>query len=376
MKRVVSARDEWIYTEDGTAYLDALSGAYNVSYGHGHLRIRQRLKTLLSQETPLNCHDVSSIYRVQAEETLSQLTGYDTVHFFTTGAEAIEKALGIALHRAPDALVVTFRDPFHEGATGTLPFFRREGNTPFYWQRKEFNEATIEELAQDSRPLVVLVEPIQPYSGVIPPRELLVRLREVCEQKAATLIFDEVVTGLGRCGQNFLSDDPEIRPDILVLGESLGQGFPVSAVCYSKTKFPEPGICLATSTAGNPYACAIVKEVCEILEEEGMVFHSRRVGSMIRSKIRFQFNQRGLPFKVVGRGSMVFIHYQPDFVVEFPFLGRVVRRLREERRIIVRQRGSTLVMMPPFITSNSSIELIAYNVVDVTIEEILSGGLR
>jgi 4-aminobutyrate aminotransferase-like enzyme len=109
----------------------------------------------------------------------------------------------------------------------------------------------------------ILVEPVQGRGGdIVPPRDFLRLLRQICDEEKILLIADEIYTGFNRTGRLFACEHSEVVPDIICLGKALTSGFPLSA-CVGRADvmdaWPESsGEALHTSTfLGNPLGCAM-----------------------------------------------------------------------------------------------------------------------
>jgi 4-aminobutyrate aminotransferase-like enzyme len=109
----------------------------------------------------------------------------------------------------------------------------------------------------------ILVEPVQGRGGdIVPPRDFLQLLRQICDEEKILLIADEIYTGFNRTGRLFACEHSEVAPDIICLGKALTSGFPLSA-CVGRADvmdaWPEStGEALHTSTfLGNPLGCAM-----------------------------------------------------------------------------------------------------------------------
>ena len=88
--------------------------------------------------------------------------------------------------------------------------------------------------AIDARIAAVVIEPVQAEGGVrIPSQNFIAALRERCTATGALLVFDEVLTGLGRTGRLFALEHFGVVPDLMVLAKALGGGLPLGAFCGS-----------------------------------------------------------------------------------------------------------------------------------------------
>jgi 4-aminobutyrate aminotransferase-like enzyme len=217
-----------------------------------------------------------------------------------SGSDAVEAALKTALLHSGKPGVLVFAGSYHGlgyGAleTTSLDFFRQ----PFRTQLGRFatvvpyphcyrcplghggkfalegefpncSTGCLEELSARIRKEItrreigaILVEPIQGRGGeVVPPKDFLRLLRQICDEEKILLVADEIYTGLNRTGRLFACDHSGVVPDIICLGKALTTGFPLSA-CVGRADvmdaWPETsGEALHTSTfLGNPLGCAM-----------------------------------------------------------------------------------------------------------------------
>ena len=76
----------------------------------------------------------------------------------------------------------------------------------------------------------IIMEPMQGTAGnVIPPDDFVHAVREIADEFGALLIADEILTGFGRTGTMWASDQFGLKPDIMTIGKGIGGGFPLSA---------------------------------------------------------------------------------------------------------------------------------------------------
>src|SRR5690606_38647649 len=167
----------------------------------------------------------------------------ERVCYCNSGAEANEAAFRLArrcahdVHGAENLEIISAVNSFH----GRTIFTVNVGGQPKYSEgfgpRPEgithvpYNDIAAIEAAISDSTCAVILEPIQGESGVLPADQAwLKRVRELCDQHDALLIFDEVQTGMGRTGKLFAYEHYHVTPDILTTAKSLGGGFPISAM--------------------------------------------------------------------------------------------------------------------------------------------------
>jgi acetylornithine/succinyldiaminopimelate/putrescine aminotransferase len=132
----------------------------------------------------------------------------------------------------------------------------------------------------------VLVEPIQGEGGVWPLDTAWLELaRELCDRHGALLLYDEVQTGIGRCGTWFCAELAGVRPDATAVAKGLAGGFPIGALLASD--ITDGGFERgdhATTFGGSPPIAAAALAVLEAIEREGLVENARNVGQRISER--------------------------------------------------------------------------------------------
>ena len=132
----------------------------------------------------------------------------------------------------------------------------------------------------------VIMEPIRCTDVQVPPAEYYRRLRKICDDHGALLIFDEIPTGFGRTGKMFAFQNYDIEPDILVLGKGLGGSlFPISAVLAR----PGLDVCGDISLGHythekSPLGCAVGLAMIEYMEKEDILGHVEKLSALMKER--------------------------------------------------------------------------------------------
>ena len=322
---VGKAQGIWMHDVEGRKYLDFLSAYSAVNQGHRHPRI---VRALLDQARKLTL--TSRAFRndqwpMLAKE-LAEMTGYSMVLPMNSGAEAVETAVKAARKWAYQkkgvpqdrAEIIACANNFH-GRTVTAISFSTE---PVYRQDFgpftpgftiiPFGDAAALEKAITPNTAAFLVEPIQAEAGIlIPPDGFLKRAAEICRANNVLFIADEIQTGLGRTGKLFACEYENVRPDMVVVGKSLGGGcYPVSAVLADREILGvfKPGE-HGSTFGGNPLGCAVARESLRVIREENLVANAAERGRSFMEKLR-KVRSRHIK-EVRGRGLLIGIELQP-----------------------------------------------------------------
>jgi len=268
----VEGDGSWLVDSTGKRYLDLLGGIAVVGLGHRH---PAPLKAAHEQLDRL-WHTSNLFFTEPMEQLAAKLSdrfGGADAFFCNSGAEAIEAALKWARKATGRTEFVSLEGSFHGRTLGALSVTGQPA------KRAAFEPllpgavfATPETLADHVGPdtAAILLEPVQGEGGVHPlSTEVLAEARSLADRHGAMLVFDEVQTGVGRCGAFFAWQRLGVKPDALTLAKGLANGLPVGAFLVghdAPTAF-EPGD-HASTFGGNPVACAAACAVVDTIDDE------------------------------------------------------------------------------------------------------------
>ena len=330
-----------IYGEDGEEYLDC--GGFGVFLlGHRHPVVVDAVRRQLDAQ-PLATRLFLNPKLAEAAATLAGVTpvGLDYVFLTNSGAEAVE--LGLKLARlAGKTRVVAMDGGFHGKTMGALSVTgRRQYRDPFApllpgVEFVPFDDARALDaaLAVDGASTAVILEPVQAEGGVnLPSLGYLRHVRAACTAAGATLILDEIQSGLGRLGTWWGADSEGVTPDILLAGKILGGGvMPVGGVVATAEAFAplnEDPLLHSSTFAGSPLAAAAVTATIDVIRDEALVERSARLGRIVLEMVSEVVGAHcpHLVREVRGRGLLVGIEFlSSDLATEF-MMGLVDRRV-------------------------------------------------
>lgn len=352
----------YVFDNNGRKYIDFLAGiAVNV-LGHAYAPLVQTIAEQAGRM--IHC---SNLYYTQAQadaaERLVRLSGLGKVFFANSGAEANEGAIKIA-HKYAHAKdpeksqIITAWHSFHGRTLATLtatgqPKYH-EGFGPLPAGFDYVHYGNIEELEKmmSAKTCAVLLETIQGEGGVhVPTAEYLKRVRELCDEHGALLIFDEIQCGMGRTGKMFAYEHFGVQPDIVTLAKGLAGGVPIGAFIVTD----EAAAALhagdhGTTFGGNPLACAAANVVLDTVQKEGILGHVDKVGAYFREKLEgFRKKYPALIKEVRGMGLLL--------GMELTIEGRgIVNECLEHGAIINCTAGNVLRFVPPLIVKEVHID--------------------
>lgn len=339
----------------GEEYLDLLAGISVSNVGHCHPHV---VGALTGQAQWL-LHASNLVHTAPALQLAERLATHSLgegskVFLCNSGAEAVEGALKLARRAKSAGDFVVVRDGFHGRTYGALSATPQEAKqAPFAPLVPGFivAEPTIEGItsAVTERTAAVLLEPIRGESGVWPvPDEVLIAAREACDRVGAALIFDEIQTGLGRAGTFWRFEATPVVPDVMTSAKALGGGLPIGAIIAG----PKYADVLqrgdhGSTFAGSPIIAAAALATLDVLEDEALLSHVRRVGERFREAIAT------LPrvTEVRGHGLMI------GFDIDGGGAPALVERALLEQRMLINATGpQTIRLLPPLIIQDSEID--------------------
>jgi beta-alanine--pyruvate transaminase len=386
------------WTPDGQELLDGASGLFCCAAGHGREEIADAVYKQL-RELDFSPHfQRAAPISFELAERLAQIlpAGLDRVFFGSSGSEAVDSAIKIALayHRARgEAQRTRFvsRAWAYHGvnlggtALGGMVNNRRDfsGVTcdvvhmRHTWSEEQrFSRGQPEDgahLAQDLEELcktyggdtiaAVFVEPIAGSVGtIVPPKGYLQKLREIASKYGILLVFDEVITGFGRTGSAFAAQEYGVTPDMITMAKALTNGaIPMSAVAV-RTDIQTTVIDSVTADraelmhgytySAHPVACAAAIASLNIYRDEGLFERSKVMSDTFLDAV---FGLRNLPqvYDLRGYGMISGIQLTPGKAPGEK--GSAVQRLLFQEGLHVKATGDALIFAPAFVVTEDEI---------------------
>jgi acetylornithine/N-succinyldiaminopimelate aminotransferase len=301
--RFVSGRGTELFDDEGRRYLDFLAGIAVVSLGHSN----ERVTGAIAQQAARLMH-VSNLFHNELNERLAcaldRLVGDGSaaggqVFFSNSGAEANECAIKLARRVGGPGryVVISALGSFHGRTLATLAATgqpkKHEAFRPLPEGFRSVPYGDLGALEQAVAPAsvtAVLLEAIEGEAGVIvPPAGYLTAVRRLCDERGILLMLDEIQTGLGRTGRWFAFQHEAIRPDVVTVAKSLGNGMPIGA-CWARRDIAAAFVAgdHGSTFGGQPLACAAgIATLAELeaidapgLAERTGAYLERRLGAL------------------------------------------------------------------------------------------------
>ncbi|MDQ3763913.1 MAG: aspartate aminotransferase family protein [Actinomycetota bacterium] len=384
-----------IVDSQGRRMLDFCSQTLNLSLGHCHPMVNSvmsqtmRCYTFLSSRFA-NPHTVDLAYR------LAELAPFANARVnvkLASGSGANECALKAAYKRRGSTLVVSMRGSHHGQTMETMRISGKHFDASYldrtnvrYLQPCDcgsLGEVTchcadaLAVLLSDlgEQVAAMILEPVMVDAGVlVPSRGFLQQVRALTQQYGIPLIFDEIQTGMGWCGELFMSNAYQVSPDAITLGKGLAAGLPLAATLlrsdmdvldYGEHEFT-PG--------GNPLFCAVALANLGLLLEGGLLACVSQKGARLRANL--EDLQKEFPHavaKVRGLGLIYGIQLVGD--TEEKLALRVFHECINRGLLLriskVGERSDVLQIKPPLTVEDDEIDT-AVSILRDVIKEIVS----
>ncbi len=315
---------------DGQVFVDLTAGFGVALLGHNPPFVQQAMGAQSHQLVHGMGDFQPSTVKIELLERLQDLAPWPDgrVALGLTGNDAVTMALKTAVLATGRPTVLAFEGSYHGLGYGPLgvsgfsnafrePFleqlnpyvifapYPRDGISVDVWRAQVDN-------ALGATPLgAVILEPMQGRGGVVGMGdEAPAALRGLLREQGAVLIADEVLTGLGRCGNTWLSTTLGLEPDLLCVGKALGGGLPVSA-CLGRTEIMEAWgtpdqVPIHTGTFfGHPLGCATALATLNALNTEKVCERAQATGAWLLHKLQNTVGSHVHVKEVRGRGLLL-----------------------------------------------------------------------
>jgi len=407
-RMVVRSSGVHYYSEDGREIVDAMGGLMSTPCGHSRPEIAAAVAKQLGELAFVVPFNVGHPAAFELAERLATIApaGLKYSFFVNSGSEAADSAMKIALayhHKRGESNRTRFvsRERAYHGVNfGGMAIGGIQPNRDAYgiglpgvvhmrhtWS--EENRFTLgqpaagAELAEDLTRFCTLlgghniaaciVEPVAGSTGVlVPPVGYLQRLREICDQQGILLIFDEVITGFGRVGENFAAQRFGVVPDMMTIAKGLtNSAIPMGAVLVSEKIYNvltdekrHKGIELfhGYTYSGHPAACAAALAVLDIFERDQLVQRARDAEPILQNAVH-ALGELEVVTDVRGIGMMAGVDLQP---LDTPGArGLQVLQKLYDAGVMVKMTGDTILLGPALVMEPETIKLMVSRIGNV-----------
>ena len=399
-RMVVGAKGAYVTDADGRKIFDGLSGLWCTGLGHGRAEISEAVARQVAALDYAPAFQFGHPGSFALANKIKELTptGLDYVFFTGSGSEAADTSLKMARAywrtkgQAGKTRLIGREKGYHGVNYGGISVGGIAGNRKTFGQGIEADHLPHTQLAANaftrgmpdsgadladrlldiialhdaSTIAAVIVEPFSGSAGVvIPPKGYLQRLRDICTAHNILLIFDEVITGFGRCGAMTGAEAFGVTPDIMNIAKQVTNGVqPLGAVVVNReiyetfmaaggpeymVEFPH-----GYTYSAHPVACAAGLAALELLQAEDGVGRVKALAP--------HFEQAVHSLKGAKHVSDIRNYGLAAGITIAPVPGEPAKRPYEiamacwKKGFYVRYGGDTIQLAPPFISEKAEID--------------------
>ncbi len=350
----VRGKGAHLYDESGQEYIDCVGGIGVAALGHAHpllVEAIQKQAEILITCPNIMYNDVRSLLLQKLVEiTPASLT---RAYLCNSGAESVEAALKFArLHTGRPNFVTAMRG-FHGRTMGAVSAtYTPKYREPFQplvpgFDYVPFNKIEKLEAMVNDNTAAVMFELVQGEGGVNPIKaDYLAAARELCSERGALLIVDEIQTGFCRTGKFFASDHFDLQPDIMCLAKAMGGGVPIGATMLNAEIKIELGL-HGTTFGGNPLACAAAVAAIGVYQSENMAQRAAELGDYFESRLKAAELSQVRAVRRLGLMIGIEVKHKVQGILEQLL----------ERKIIALPAGPNVIrLLPPLVIEKKQID--------------------
>ena len=345
----------YLFTVDGTKYLDFFGGIAVNALGYNHPRVCKAIEEQIHNYVHVSNYFVQRP-QVRLAEKILTASKFKRIFFTNSGTEATEGVIKLARKWGkPQGKTTLFglSNAFHGRTMGALSLMDkqkyREGYEPFVenFGHIAFNDVDNLRRAVDEKTLGVFVEFVQGEGGIfVISREFAEELQSLRQQYGFLIIADEIQSGIGRTGTLFGFQHTSVVPDIVMLAKPIGGGLPLGAILGNE-RVAETftyGV-HGTTFGGNPVACAAGLVVLEEVVDKGLMHHVEEIGVYLTTRLsQLKKDFPTLVQDVRGFGCMIGVELSID--------GQPVVDAMQRRRVLINCTNvNVLRFVPPLIVT-------------------------
>ncbi len=342
----------YVFDKKGKKYLDFITGLGCIPIGHANKEVA---KAIIEQSKKL--FHVSNLYYTEPQvvlaEKLARLSGLKKCFFCNSGAEANETAIKLAKKVTGKTEFIVCKQSFHGRTHASLAAtWKKNIKKPFNPLVQGFNFVPYDdpkavENSITENTAAVMLEPIQGEAGIIvPDKDYLKKVAEICKKKKVLLILDEVQSGNGKTGKFFAYQHNGILPDIVTLSKGLANGVPIG-VCISKYDFDKGDH--ASTFGGNSLSCTAANTTLDYISKHKLMENASKVGDYFLKKLNELKNKNQAIKKIKGIGLMIGVDIEGD-------AKKITEECLKKGLLINNATPNTIRFLPSLITNKKHVD--------------------
>ena len=354
-----TAKDMYIYDENGKPYLDFYAGIAVNSAGSCNEKVVAAVKEQ-AEDVMHTFNYPYTIPQALLAEKICTTIGMDKIFYQNSGTEANEAMIkmarkyGVEKYGPHKYNIITAEMSFHGRTFGSMSATGQPDNacqigfgdmTPGFTY-VPYNDLEAFKAAYTENTIAIMIEPVQGEGGVHPAtQEFMEGLRGFCDDKGILLLLDEVQTGWCRTGTIMSYMNYGIKPDIVSMAKAMGGGMPIGAICATEevAKAFSAGS-HGTTFGGHPVSCAAALAEIDELLERNLADNAKKMGKYFMEKLA------DIPHvkEVRGQGLLVGVEFDGSI------RAADVKHGCLDRKLLITAIGNDIIrMVPPLILTEA-----------------------
>jgi len=395
-----------LWDVDGRKYLDFAAGIAVMNIGHNNPVVHKALHQQIKYGTHAAFADFYAETPVRfVENLLTFLPGHlNMAYLSNSGTESVEAAFKAARWHTNKKWTIAFKPCFHGRTMGSLsmtnsrPVQRRRftpllpvkhSSYPYLYRcrydssdRKACVNSYISELEKTMRSCKgnlasVFMEPVSGEGGyIVPPKDFVRGVRELCDKYDALMCMDEVQSGCYRTGKFLATEHFKVKPDIVSLSKAIGGGVPLGATVGRKDIMSWESGSHGTTFGGNLLACAAGNATLNFMREKKLGENATRVGESMMKRLDEMKDSYEVIGDVRGLGLMIGIEIVQSKRTKAPGVSErseILCKAAEKGLVLLPSGKSVIRICPPLIINKKQSE-IGLDMLEEAISEISSGS--
>ena len=359
-----SGKGSFLYSTNGTKYLDFCQGIAVNSLGHANPYLIKEL----NKQAKKVWHVSNAFIIPEGEKLATRLakkTFADSIIFQNSGAEATEAAIKAArryfysIGQPKKNRILCVKNSFHGRtlaaiyASGSKKMTEGFGPKVDGFDHFEFGDHKSLKKSITSRTAAIMVETVMGEGGIkVIPDWCLKGLRKICNEKKILLILDEVQCGIGRSGNFFAFESSKVKPDIVPIAKGIGGGFPLGAVLMNKRV--ASGMTAGThgsTFGGNPLAMSVGNAVLDKIFEKGFLLNVKKLSKYFHSELNKLKKEFPMTIKEVrGVGLLIGLQLHNDQT-------KFIKKLMDNKLLTIRAEENVIRILPPLNVKKQEIDM-------------------
>jgi acetylornithine/LysW-gamma-L-lysine aminotransferase len=358
---IVRGEGALVWDVDGREFIDCVAGHGVGNVGHGNAAVLQAV--VAQMERLIVCAD--GVYNDARAALLAELTriappGLDRAFLCNSGAESVEAALKFSRAATGRTKIISAMRGFHGRTFGALSAtWRKKYRDAFEplvpgFEFVPYNNLEAAGEAVDEETAAVILEVVQGEGGVnVGDGEYLRGVQQLCQERGAMFIIDEVQTGFGRTGRMFALERHDLRPDMMCVAKGIAGGLPMGATLIGERVQGLAPTMHSSTFGGSPVPCAAAVAAIRYIESENLPQRAEQMGARLMDGLQALDSPQVR--EVRGLGLMVAAELKSKSA---PFLAALA-----ERGVLALAAGATVMrFLPPLVITPEQVDAVVEKV--------------